>query len=111
MPAAFVDSGYIIGLFTRGDLHHASCLRWAERLRRERWILVTTTAIIAEIGDDFRSNWHLIRRFLNALCNDPTFGVVAVTPDLVCEAIQLRDNRRDTGATRIGVSRIASASW
>jgi uncharacterized protein len=95
MPAAFVDTGYIIGLFRRDDRYHANCARWAERLRRERWILVTTAAIIAEIGDEFRSNWPLIRRFMIALRTDPSIDIVAVTPDLACEAIQLRDSRRD----------------
>jgi hypothetical protein len=94
-PQGFIDAGYIIALHRSDDENRDAALRWAAVVRLERWRLMTTTAVLAEIGNAFAKQWFRIRDYLQAALSDPTIEVVPVTADLVERAVALRNRRPD----------------
>jgi uncharacterized protein len=92
---ASVDTGYIIGLLRPDDAFHVAAVRWAEEIPRARWRLITTTLVLAEIGDELRKHWYLVREILSELVSNPSIEVVPVTVELTARAIDFRDKRLD----------------
>jgi predicted nucleic acid-binding protein len=73
--------------------HSAGTSNCDDRARR----MVTTTAVLSEIGDGFASHhrWSLARSFLDAACADPLIEVVPVDCALIERALELKRRRAD----------------
>ena len=95
MPDVFMDTGHVIGFLRDDDEHHLAALYWSLRVRRERWRRITTTAVVAEVGDAFSKDWHVVRVYLQTIFTDPLLEIVAVDADLLGRAVDLRDGRLD----------------
>lgn len=72
MPTVFVDTSGVIALLNLDDEYHAGAEAWYRFIRRRRWSLLTTTAILTEVGDGFarKGRWHLAEPFLLAVYKD-----------------------------------------
>src|SRR5438270_12302439 len=97
MSAVFLDTSGVIALLHRGDVHHAQAIQLAERFRREQRTRLTTTAVLAELGDGFarKKRWDILGPFLTALLDDPLVNLVPVDGNLTRRAIDLRSARSD----------------
>ena len=97
MSEVFLDTGYAIALSAPKDQYHAAALALAERLEAEGAKLITTRAILVEIGNalsrlQFRS---AATRLLDSLENDAHVEIVQVSEDLYQRAFQLYRERSD----------------
>lgn len=97
MSEVFLDTGYAIALSAPKDQYHAAALALAERLEAEGAKLITTRAILVEIGNalsrlQFRS---AATRLLDSLENDAQVEIVQVSEDLYQRAFQLYRERSD----------------
>lgn len=95
MPDVFLDTGHAIGSLRENDEFNAVALYWSDRVRRERWRLFTTTAVLAEIGNAFSRDWYLVAVYLQTALTNPALEVIAVDVDLLARAIDLREQRLD----------------
>ncbi|MEX0704870.1 MAG: PIN domain-containing protein [Planctomycetales bacterium] len=93
----FLDTSGAIALLHRGDVHHAKATQLAAGLMSQRRPRITTTAVLAELGDGFarKGRWSIASRFLSALLMDPLVTVATVDPELVSRACDLRNARTD----------------
>ncbi len=90
-----MDTGYPIGLLRADDANHVVARQWSAVAQRDQWQLVTTTAVLAEVGDAFAKEWHRVYSFLFGVLVDPSFDVVTVSTDLFGRALELRNQRLD----------------
>ncbi len=99
----FLDASFAIALAAPRDQHHARAVELSERLERTGSRLVTTRAVLLEIGNALAK-----RRFradgvalLNSLEHDPSVSVVSLTEDLYQEAVSLyrRHSDKEWGLT------------
>lgn len=97
MMSVFIDTGFVIALFSSNDIYHATAQRWLAVLRQTRRQRVTTAAILLEIADGFiqKGRWHLVQSFLEAACEDPLTTVVPVDCRLLDRARLLKEARAD----------------
>jgi uncharacterized protein len=97
MLMALLDTSYAIAMHNTDDPYHSSAEEWYRLVRRERWSLLTTTAILTEIGDGFaqKGRWAVVEPFLLSVFNDPTVHIVPVGLELLDRAIELRRRRLD----------------
>jgi predicted nucleic acid-binding protein len=95
--AIFLDTSGVIALLHRGDAHHDKANQLARILVGQNRPRVTTTAVLAELGDGFsrKGRWDVIAPFLTAVLDDPRVSVLAVDTDLIQSAIQFRNSRLD----------------
>lgn len=93
----FVDTSYVIALFVARDPHHAAAQVLAGAMARARTQLVTTRAVLLEIGDALArpAYRHAGRTILHMLDVDPALRVLELTPDRYAEARALYDARPD----------------
>ena len=97
MSKVFLDTSYAIALSSPTDEHHHRAVELAEQLEAEGTQLVTTRAILLEIGNalsKLRYRQAAIR-LLNALEHDPNVEIVPVTEELYQHAFELYRNRTD----------------
>ncbi len=97
MPSVFLDTSDVIALLKLDDPHHTNAEAWFRIVRRRRWPLLTTTAILVEIGDGFaqKGRWDLAEPFGLAVFVDPTVELVPVEASLTRRAIDLKQRRGD----------------
>ena len=97
MTPVFLDTSGAIALLHRADPHHAKAQTLAETFVSQRRARVTTTAVLAELGDGFapKKRWDVLNAFLEALAKDPLVTVLAVDHGLVERARDLRNARAD----------------
>jgi uncharacterized protein len=97
MTEVFLDTGYAIALSAPKDQHHAAAVELAERLEAEGARLVTTRAILIEIGNALSRLQHrpAATRLLNSLENDTHVEIVPVSEELYRRAFQLYQERSD----------------
>jgi uncharacterized protein len=90
----FVDAGYWIAWINGSDAWHARARRLASGLRRP---LVTTEAILLEVGDAFAGvAWRIqVAAFLERLRANPNITIVPVDADLAGRALALYAARSD----------------
>lgn len=93
----FLDTAYAIALASAKDQFHAKAVTVAKQLRIHQTKLITTRAILLEIGNAlsgqrFRS---AAVKLLDALEADPTVGIVTVTDGLYSQALNLYRTRPD----------------
>jgi uncharacterized protein len=93
----FLDTSYAIGLASESDRHHARALAWADRLEADRTRLITTRAVLLEIGNALGKLRYRAAavQLLSALESDPGVTIVPVTDDLYTAAFDLFQRRQD----------------
>ncbi|MEA2236047.1 MAG: uncharacterized protein QOC81_771 [Thermoanaerobaculia bacterium] len=97
MAEVFLDTSFAIAVTVSTDRYHEKALSLARELRRSRTILVTTHAILAEIGDSFSRPPYRVAatQLLRALQRDPGVVVLPVDSDLFSRGHQLFVDRPD----------------
>lgn len=93
----FIDSSGAIALLHAADPRHAKARELARAFASEGRQRITTTAVLAELGDGFarKGRWDVLARFLAALLTDPLVTITAVDAALVSRACDLRNARPD----------------
>jgi len=93
----FLDTAYAIALSVESDEHHGRAEELADELEAEQTRLVTTRAILLEIGNALSKNRY--RRaaveLLDALKQDPQVEIVPLSEELFEQALELFRNRPD----------------
>lgn len=93
----FLDASYAIALASPKDQCHVRAVELAQRIRSEKIGLVTTRAVMLEIGNAL-SKRHLRKAavvLIEALENDANVTIVPVDDDLFNRAFQLYRSRQD----------------
>jgi predicted nucleic acid-binding protein len=95
--AVFLDTSYAVALAAPTDKHHRLALQLADELELVKARLVTTQAVMLEIGNALsrqrfrRAAIHLLR----TLEADPDVELISLTGDLYARALQLFESRPD----------------
>lgn len=93
----FLDASYAIALSAPADQLHESAVREAERIESEGILLVTTRAVVLEIGNALSKLKY--RRaaveLLQSLEDDPSVETIPLTEELYERAYQLYRSRAD----------------
>lgn len=97
MTEVFLDTSYAIALAASNDEHHERAVKLAEQLEANGTRLITTRAIILEIGNALAKARYRnpAVELLDALENDPKVEIVPVSEELCRRAFQLYRNRLD----------------
>lgn len=93
----FLDTAYAIALANVRDALHPKAVQVAQDLRAQQTKLVTTRAVLLEIGNALASQRFRTAavQLLDALEADPTVGIVPLTNDLYAQALILYRSRID----------------
>lgn len=93
----FLDTAYAIALANAKDQFHEKAITVAKQLRLYKTKLITTRAVLLEIGNALSSQRFRAAavKLLDALEADPTVGIVTVTDDLYSQAFDLYRTRPD----------------
>lgn len=93
----FLDTAYAIALANSKDDFHAKAIQLAQQLRVEKTKLVTTRAVLLEIGNALSSQRFRTAavQLLDALEADPTVGIVPITDGLYAQALTVYRTRPD----------------
>lgn len=96
-PEAFLDAAYAIALAAPTDALHGRAVALADELEADRTRLVTTRAVLLEIGNALSKRRHrgAAVQLLSALETDPSVEIVDLSPDLYAEALDLYRRRPD----------------
>jgi predicted nucleic acid-binding protein len=93
----FLDTSYAIALSASADQLHESAVRVAERIESENVSLITTRAVVVEIGNALSKSKY--RRaaveLLQSLEEDPSVEIVPLTEELYERAARLYAGRAD----------------
>lgn len=98
MPAeVFLDASYAVALSSSRDLHHARAMALAERLKQAGARLLTTRAVVLEIGNALAKLRYreAAIRLLEAIDTDPQVEIVSLSEDLYRRAFDLYRSRPD----------------
>lgn len=93
----FLDTAYAIALSVESDEHHERAEELAEQLEAEQTRLVTTQAILLEIGNALSKKRYrkAAVELLDALEQDPQVEIVPLSEELFELALELFRNRPD----------------
>ena len=93
----FLDTAYAIALSVESDEHHERAEELAEQLEVEQTRLVTTRAILLEIGNALSKKRYreAAVALLDALEEDLSVEVVPLSEELYSQALELFRNRPD----------------
>jgi hypothetical protein len=93
----FLDTAYAIALSNAKDQFHQKALQLAKQLRTEKTKLVTTRAVLLEIGNALSGQRFRAGavQLLDALEVDPNVGIVSLTDGLYMQALTLYRTRPD----------------
>ena len=93
----FLDTAYAIALSVESDEHHERAEGLAEQLEAEQTRLVTTRAILLEIGNALSKKRYrkAALALLDALEQDPQVEIVPLSEELFEQALELFRNRPD----------------
>ena len=97
MNEVFLDTAYAIALSVEADAHHARAIELAEQLELQQTKLVTTRAVLLEIGNAMaRQRYRRAAvQLLDAIQHDPQVECVPLNDDLYQQAFELFRNRTD----------------
>lgn len=97
MSKVFIDTSYVIALSSKKDQYHKLAVTISERLQAERAMVVTTRAILVEIGDAMakQSYRNAAIILLDELENDPGVEIISLSEEIYESAFNLYRNRRD----------------
>lgn len=93
----FLDTSYAIAISSPRDEHRARARELARRIRADRTRIITTQAVIIEIGNAL-AKAHLRAAavdLMNALEEDPAVEIIPVTDDLYAEGAALYRTHSD----------------
>lgn len=112
MAKTFLDTSFAIALAMADDAHHARALALRENLKQARNQLLTTSAIVLEIGDGLSRSRYRKTAFaiLDFLQQDPSLEIVQLSNMLLENAIKFYRSRPDKewGLTDCGDDYIAT---
>ncbi|NJN82165.1 MAG: type II toxin-antitoxin system VapC family toxin [Caldilineaceae bacterium] len=93
----FLDTAYVIALANAKDQLHGKAVAIATQLRTQETKLVTTRAVLFEIGNALSGQRFRAAavQLLHALEADPTVGIITVTDGLYSQAFNLYRTRPD----------------
>jgi len=93
----FIDTSYALALSASTDQFHARALRLADELEATKAHLLTTRAILLEIGNSLARQRYRAAAvaLLDALENDPNVEIIALSEDLCGRAMTLFRDRTD----------------
>jgi len=93
----FLDTSYVIALASVQDAHHSTAVRLAQEIVESGAKLVTTRAVLLEIGNALAMQQHRTAgvSLLDALESDSNVGIVPLTETLYRQAFDLYRNRTD----------------
>ncbi|MDQ3521423.1 MAG: type II toxin-antitoxin system VapC family toxin [Gemmatimonadota bacterium] len=93
----FLDASYVIALSATTDQHHRRAIVLSERLEASRIRLVTTRAVVLEIGNALSKLRYreAAVTLLNAIENDPMIEVVPLAEPLYARALEFYQQRAD----------------
>src|SRR5918911_5128252 len=99
MNRLFLDSAFSIALAAPNDQYHAAALSLAERMEAEDSRLITTRAVIMEIGNALAKPRYrqAAVALLEALEADPRVEIVPLSEQLCGRGFQLYRARLDKG--------------
>jgi predicted nucleic acid-binding protein len=94
---AFLDTSYALALSAPTDQFHERALRLAEEMESAQARLVTTRAVLLEIGNALARQWYRAAaiRLLQALHTDPTVELIPLSEALYERAFDLYRVRLD----------------
>jgi hypothetical protein len=97
MNEIFLDASYAIALSSATDVHHAKAVELAKRLEDEQARLVTTRAVILEIGNALaRQRFRPAAvALLESIENDPQIEILPLSEELFVGTLELFRNRLD----------------
>ena len=97
MTEVFLDAAYAIALSAINDRYHETAVGLAEWLEAEGTRLVTTRAVLLEIGNALSKQRyrHAAAELLTALEEDPNVEIISLSDDLYERALQYFRNRQD----------------
>ena len=93
----FLDTAYAIALAVESDEHHERAEALADQLEIEATRLVTTRAVLLEIGNALSKKRYrkAAVELLDALEQDPQVEIIALAEELYEPALELFRNRMD----------------
>lgn len=93
----FLDTGYVIALSVESDEFHERAEELAQLLAAEQTRLVTTRAILLEIGNALSKERYrqAVIELLDALEQDPSVKIIPLSEELFTQALNLFRNRTD----------------
>jgi hypothetical protein len=93
----FLDAAYVIALSSPADQFHAAAVALADRLEASGAHLVTTPAVLLEIGNALARLRHrrAAAQLLSSLWADPTVEIVPFSDQLFDQALELFSTRQD----------------
>jgi predicted nucleic acid-binding protein len=96
-PEVFLDTSFAVALTVASDRHHEKALALADETVRVRAKLITTAAVVLEIGNSLaRARYRTSAvTLLASLHRDPRIEVASLTDDLLAEASTLYSDRGD----------------
>jgi hypothetical protein len=97
--ALFLDSAYAIALAALDDEFHAKAADLAAGLRSHNQQMLTTEAVVFEIGDALSKPKYrrTAAELITSIFTDPQINVVPATSALVRRAFELFQQRPDNG--------------
>jgi len=97
MADLFLDTAYAIALSSPNDLFHHRAIQLADQIEAEGTHLITTRAILLEIGNALSKQHHreAAVRLLDALEADPSIEIIPLSEQLYGRALQLYRERLD----------------
>jgi uncharacterized protein len=93
----FLDTSFAIALSVETDQHYDHAVTLSEQLETENTKLITTTAILLEIGNALSKKRYrqAAKELLLSLEQDDTVEIVPITDELYQKAFKLFCNRPD----------------
>ena len=97
MNELFLDTSFSIGLVSPRDQIHEKAITWAKKIEESKISLVTTRAILLEIGNALsKLRFRQVGvGLLENLENDSDMTIVSLTDELYKKAFELFRNRPD----------------
>ena len=97
MRSFFLDTAYAVALAIEADQYHERALALAASFKQERLRVVTTRAVLVEIGNALaRPSYRATSvTYLQSLERDPAVEVVPLTDELYQQAFTLYQMRTD----------------
>jgi hypothetical protein len=97
MAKVFLDTSFAIALSVSTDQNHTRAIELANQLEATRTVLITTQAILLEIGNALAKQKYRLAaiHLLESLQFDPSVKIVPLTEELYRAAFTLYSNRAD----------------
>ena len=91
----FLDTGYVIALSVANDRYHEQAVRLAEQIEEKKIQLVTTRAILLEIGNALSKERYrqAAVKLIESLENDPNVEIVPLSEELFSHIMRLVGTR------------------